>query len=46
LLIAHSLKRQAVTHHHATFIIMHQNHASWVMPRIPEFSYVSAVLES
>jgi hypothetical protein len=28
LLIARSLKRQAVTHHHAACIIMHQHHAS------------------
>jgi hypothetical protein len=28
LLVAHSLKRQAVTHHHAACIIMHQHHAS------------------
>ena len=45
LLIAHSLKRQAVTHHHAC-IIMHQHHASWVMPGTQEFLYVSAVLGS
>jgi hypothetical protein len=40
------LKRQAVTHHHAACISMHQHHASWVMPGIPEFVHVSAVLGS